>query len=189
RVPLAAAWLRSITAGCQPMAPAKTIESPMNTQLVTIITGGGGGNGKNVALRMAKETTVLLVGRTQASLESVCQEIRTAGGVADFVTGDVSDPEVATKAVEKAEAKGWTIRTLVCNAGIGKGGPATSFDKQTWRNLFDVNVHGAFWFIQACLPTTIGKECGCIAIMSSIAGVKGFKYASAYCATKHRLVG
>src|SRR5262249_24411459 len=78
---------------------------------------------------------------------------------------------------------------LVCNAGIAKGGAATSFDKQTWRHLFDVNVHGAFWFIQACLPAMVEKECGAIAIISSTAGVRGFNYDAAYCATKHALVG
>lgn len=161
----------------------------MNTQLVTIITGGGRGIGKAVALRMARETAVLLVGRTQASLESACEEIRAAGGVADFVAGDISDPDVAQKAVAKAAEKGWTIRNLVCNAGVGKGGPASTFDKQTWRNMFDVNVHGAFWFIQACLPAMVEQKAGSICIVSSIAGVKGYKYQTAYCATKHALVG
>jgi len=161
----------------------------MNTNLASIVTGGGRGIGRSIALRMAKETAVLVVGRTQSDLESVCQEIDKQGGTAELCTGDVSDPATAERAVQQAQVKGWTIRNLVLNAGIAKGGAATSFDKDVWREIFAVNVHGSFYFIQACLPALVEQKAGSICLMSSIAGLKGFKYESAYCASKHALVG
>ncbi len=157
--------------------------------LATIVTGGGRGIGKAIALTMAKTTAVLVVGRTESDLRATVDEIRAAGGSADFVVGDVSNPDTASQAVAKATANGWTVRNLVANAGIAKGGAATTFSKETWREIFDVNVHGTFWFVQACLPSMIAAKSGAICIISSVAGLEGFKYDSAYCASKHALVG
>lgn len=53
-----------------------------NINLATIITGASRGIGRVMALRMAKETSVLAVGRTEAELSSLCEEIRKAGGSA-----------------------------------------------------------------------------------------------------------
>ncbi|MCC7528970.1 MAG: SDR family NAD(P)-dependent oxidoreductase [Candidatus Melainabacteria bacterium] len=63
----------------------------------TIITGGGRGIGWSIAMRMAQETAVLVVGRTEADLKLVCEAISQAGGQADYVIGDVSKPATARK--------------------------------------------------------------------------------------------
>ena len=161
----------------------------MNLKQVTIVTGGGRGIGRAIANRMAQRTAVLVVGRTGADLESVCNEINQHSGSADFVIGDVADESTAAAAIAKINEHGWTIRNLVCNAGIGKGGPIVSFDSATWRQMFQVNVDGAFFFIKACLPTLIEKKGGSISIISSISGLKGHKNDGAYSATKFALVG
>lgn len=161
----------------------------MTTKLATIVTGGGRGIGRAIAKRMASLTPVLVVGRTQSDLESVCTEITAGGGVADFFVGDVSDPATATAAVAQLAAKGLSVGNLVCNAGIGTSGAAHTMDQKAWKDMFAVNVDGAMWFIQACLPQMIERKSGSICVISSVAGVKGFKYQTAYCATKHALVG
>ncbi len=160
-----------------------------NINLVTIITGASRGIGRVMALRMAKETSVLAVGRTEAELSSLCEEIRKAGGSADYVVGDVADPATADATMAKALANKWTVQNLVCNAGIGKGGVSHSFDKDLWKEIFAVNVNGTFWFTQACLPGMVERKSGNICIISSTAGLKGMKYDAAYCASKHALVG
>ena len=155
----------------------------------TIITGGGRGIGRAIALRMARETNVILVGRTEADLVSACRGIEEAGGHADYVVGDVTDPATAAAATEQVRKSGWIIRNLVCNAGIGKSGPLESFDAGTWKNIMDVNVNGSFHFIKACLPSMLEEKKGTVCLISSIAGLKGYANVAAYAASKHALVG
>ncbi len=155
---------------------------------VSVITGGGRGIGRAVALRMALETAVIVVGRIEADLLSACAEIAAAGGQAVHVVGDVRDRETAQRAVALARAKGWTVRNLVCNAGIGKSGPFETFDPTLWQEILDVNLNGAFHFCQACLPEMLADG-GTICLMSSIAGLKGYAHDAAYDASKHALVG
>ncbi len=160
---------------------------------VSIITGGGRGIGRAISLRLAKDTNVIVVGRTKEDLVSICKEITLLRqgfeGRAVYIVGDITDPKTADKAVALAEKKKWQIVNLVCNAGIGKSGKTETFDKKLWRDMFDVNVHGAFYFVQACLPTMLKNKKGTICLMSSIAGVKGYSYIAGYTATKHALVG
>jgi NAD(P)-dependent dehydrogenase (short-subunit alcohol dehydrogenase family)/NH3-dependent NAD+ synthetase len=163
--------------------------SKQNPQTVTIVTGGGRGIGRAIALRMARETAVIVVGRTADDLASTCSEIRSLGGDAAYLVGDVADATTAAAAVALARERGWSIANLVCNAGIAKGGPLVNFSSETWRAMFDVNVHGTFHFIQACLPEMIERKQGAISIISSTLGLKGAKNDTAYSATKFALVG
>jgi NAD(P)-dependent dehydrogenase (short-subunit alcohol dehydrogenase family) len=101
----------------------------------------------------------------------------------------VAEAQTAARAVEVARARGWAVRNLVCNAGIGKGGPTAEFEPEQWRRIFDVNVHGSFYFVQACLPAMLQRGGGTVCLMSSLAGVKGLAFDAAYSASKHALVG
>lgn len=161
----------------------------MNTEKVTVITGGGRGIGRAIALRMSKLTSVLIVGRTATDLEDVCAEIKLRGGNADYCVGDVSQLSTAQLARAKVQEHGWTVRNLVCNAGIAKGGPIGSFAPEVWLNMFETNVHGTFYFVQTFLPEMIAAKEGAISIISSTAGLKGQKNDAAYSATKFALVG
>ncbi|MBS2010009.1 MAG: SDR family NAD(P)-dependent oxidoreductase [Cyanobacteria bacterium SZAS TMP-1] len=161
----------------------------MQKNLVTIVTGGGRGIGRAIALRMSALTSVIVVGRTEADLLAVCAEIQALGGQAAHCVGDVADPGTAQATIDLAASHGWTIRNLVCNAGIGKGGPLHTFSPEMWQKMFHVNVHGTFHFIRACLPAMIEQKNGSISIISSTAGLKGHKNDAAYSATKFALVG
>jgi len=132
---------------------------------------------------------VVVVARTDEDLTAVGQEIQTGGGLSAACKGDVADAATAAQAVRLADERGWWINHLVCNAGIGKSGPTESFDPNSWRRIFDVNVHGAFAFIQACVPAMLTRSTGTISIISSIAGLRGVPYDVAYSASKHALVG
>ena len=156
---------------------------------ISLVTGGGRGIGRAIAVRLARETPVLVVGRAQAALETVCGAITQVGGTAAFCSGDVSDPATAERAVHLVRERGWVVRNLICNAGIGGGGRTETFDPEKWRTVFAVNVHGSFYFVQACLPGMLEQRRGTICLMSSILGVKGHKYQAAYTASKHALVG
>lgn len=161
----------------------------MTANAVSIVTGGGRGIGRAITLRLAQEGAVVVVGRTEADLLSICDQVRTAGGAAELVVGNVADPNTATRAVQAALAGGRAIQNLVLNAGIGKGGPSHEFDLDIWRQIMDVNVNGSFYFAQACLPHMVERQSGTICIISSILGLRGRKYDTAYTTSKHALVG
>jgi NAD(P)-dependent dehydrogenase (short-subunit alcohol dehydrogenase family) len=162
---------------------------PSMTNHAAIVTGGGRGIGRTITLRLARQYPVVAVGRNQADLESVCAEVRSSGGMAVPCPGDVADPRTADAAVGVVREQGWQLRHVVCNAGIGKGGSAHELRLEDWHEVFAVNVHGSFYFVRACLPSLIEQKAGTIVLMSSTAGVKGYKNNAAYTASKHALVG
>lgn len=161
----------------------------MGQEPVTIIVGGGKGLGRIIAMRMARETSILVVGRDAEELNLTCSFINEEGGQADFCVDDATDPECATRVVTHAYNAGQVVRNLIYNAGFAKSGRVTELHPATWQQMFDVNVNGAFHFVQACLPDMIDSQMGSISFISSTAGVKGFKYDSAYCATKFAVNG
>src|SRR5687767_9296188 len=110
----------------------------------SLITGGGRGIGRAIALRLARSRPVVVVGRGRESLDDLAREIEAVGSQCLVCAGDVADRATAQLAVAAARERGWWIEHLVCNAGVGKGGPTETFDPETWRNVFDVNVHGTF---------------------------------------------
>jgi NAD(P)-dependent dehydrogenase (short-subunit alcohol dehydrogenase family) len=154
-----------------------------------VITGGGRGIGRAITLRLARESPVVVVGRTAADLDAACAEALHAGGQAVPCVGDIADPATAAAAVGLARSRGWAVRHLVCNAGMGKSGPTAEFDPDLWRRIFEVNVHGTFYLVRACLPDLLAQGAGAVTIVSSLAGVTGVAYDAAYSASKHALVG
>lgn len=162
----------------------------MNTkQDTTIVTGGGQGIGRAIARRMAEDSNVLVVGLDQEKLKSVCLDLHNLGLNADFVAGDVADENTAERVASHLKQNNWSVKNLICNAGIGKSGAVDSYGSEMWRRVFDVNVHGAFYFVKKFLPGMLERKSGNIILMSSTAGLRGFKYVAAYTASKHALVG
>ncbi len=161
----------------------------MGTTDCTIVTGASRGIGRAIALRMAKEGPVIVVGRTHFTLHQVMSEIWNAGGRSSISLGDVSDPAVAKEAVRVAALHGWRVRNLVCNAGVGKSCSIETLEPEAWSHIIDVNVTGAFHFIQACLPTMLADKTGNVVLMSSVSGLKGASHNAPYSASKHALIG
>jgi NAD(P)-dependent dehydrogenase (short-subunit alcohol dehydrogenase family) len=155
----------------------------------SIVTGGGRGIGRAIARRLSNVGPVVVVGRTADDLDAIAAEIQAGGGAVAPCVGDVASPDTARSALAIAHARGWFVRNLICNAGIGKGGPTAEFDPEQWRRIFDVNVHGSFYFVQACVPGMVARGEGTLCFMSSTAGVKGVAFDAAYTASKHALVG
>jgi NAD(P)-dependent dehydrogenase (short-subunit alcohol dehydrogenase family) len=132
---------------------------------------------------------VVVVGRTFADLDAACAEAQHAGGQAVPCVGDVANPATAAAAVGLVRSRGWAVGHLVCNAGMGKSGPTAEFDPELWRRIFEVNVHGAFHMVRACLADMLARDVGVVTIVSSLAGVTGVAYDAAYSASKRALVG
>jgi NAD(P)-dependent dehydrogenase (short-subunit alcohol dehydrogenase family) len=151
-----------------------------------IVTGGGRGFGKSIALRFAAEgASVTTTARTQTELAQTVKEIEAAGGRALGVCGDVTRPEDVALAVSAAEEKFGPVTILVNNAGIpGPFAPLFAVDPGEWWYAQEVHVRAPFLFIRSLLPTMMERRAGCIIIISAIASYRADHSMSAYCLGK-----
>ncbi len=158
---------------------------------VAIITGGGSGIGKAIAITYARKGARMVVAsRTKTDLETTQREIAkiTSLGVEIFTT-DVSHPESVTGLVEFTLKKFGTIDILVNCAGVyGPIGLITDVDTKKWLETININLYGTFLCIQAVLPTMIKNKKGKIVNLSGGGAVTPFPRFSAYSASKAAVV-
>lgn len=153
---------------------------------VVMLTGGGRGIGKRLALGFATEGAgVALVARSKVELDLAQLEIQHAGGSALRIRADVrSFPEMQS-AVERALAHFGQLDILVCGAGVqGPIGPLHEADPEQWAAAIYVNLIGVFNSCRAILPHMIGRRSGKIIAMGGDGTMRARPYFSAYAATK-----
>ena len=157
---------------------------------VALVTGGGRGIGRACALALAGRGAALAVcARTRGEIDAVAAEIVAAGGRATSVALDVTDAEsVAEATAEVAETLG-PIDVLVNNAGIAPSAPFEKIDDAMWAATLGVNLTGTFLCTRAVLGGMLARGFGRVVNIASIAGKVGFPYVSAYCASKHGVIG
>jgi len=159
---------------------------------VALITGGGRGIGRAIALAFAREgASVAVAARTRAQVESVANEIASACGVQTLaIECDVADVESVHRAFESAREKfGRGPDILVNNAGIVETAPFMKTDEAMWQRHLAVNLTGTFHWTRAALPAMLERGWGRIINVASIAGKTGAPYISAYAASKHGVLG
>ena len=155
-----------------------------------IITGGGRGIGRAIALRFADEgAQVLLAARTASELEAVAEEIRAAGGKAATVAADVTQAAgcdlIYRRAVEEFEQ----VDILVNNAGIfGPVAAAQNITAEEWDAVMAANLRGAFLMSRLVIPGMLERARGAILNISSVAAKLAFGYNAPYAASKAGLV-
>jgi NAD(P)-dependent dehydrogenase (short-subunit alcohol dehydrogenase family) len=157
---------------------------------VALVTGGGRGIGRAVALALAREGAhVGVTARTAGEIEAVAAEVRHLGGRAIAWPGDVTDrPQVDAAVRAIAEALG-PIQVLVNNAGMAVSAKLVDTDDALWERHLRVNLTGAFYMSRAVLPGMLAARFGRIINIASIAARQGFPYVAAYAASKHGLLG
>ena len=150
-----------------------------------LITGGGRGIGREIALALVRAgATVTVLGRDRARLDDAI-----AAGAAHFAgVADVADQVAISAAIAEAAAR-QPIDILIANAGIAETAPFAKSDIALFRRMMDVNFMGVVHAIQAALPSMKGRPYGRIVAVASTAGLKGYAYVSAYSAAKHAVVG
>ncbi len=149
-----------------------------------VITGGGSGIGRAVALRFAEEGARAVVVADISGAEEVAADI--PGGMA--VKTDVSrEPEIAAL-VERAVQANGPIDLFFSNAGIGGplGGPEG--DNAEWQRTWEINVMAHVWAARAVLPDMVQRGEGYLLSTASAAGLLTQVSALAYSATKHAAV-
>ncbi|MGD8632780.1 MAG: SDR family NAD(P)-dependent oxidoreductase [Anaerolineales bacterium] len=157
---------------------------------VAIITGGGRGIGKAVALGFAEEgCKVVIAARTQSEIKAVETEIKAGGGQALAHVTDVSDEEAVKDLVTTTLDHFGAIDILVNNAGIGNIRPVYGIPKKSFESVLAVNLIGTFLCTKHVWKPMKSNHGGSIINISSIGGLQGFPYLSAYCASKWGQIG
>jgi NAD(P)-dependent dehydrogenase (short-subunit alcohol dehydrogenase family) len=128
---------------------------------------------------------VTVFGRTESALEDAV----AAGAAAYYTTVDVTDEAEMASATERATARGGPVDIMVANAVVADSALFVGSSSELFRRMFDVNVMGVVHSARAVLSGMIRRRHGRIVVISSIAGLKGYAYISAYCASKHATVG
>ncbi|MCE9636050.1 MAG: SDR family oxidoreductase [Planctomycetes bacterium] len=155
-----------------------------------LVTGGGSGIGRAVALRLAQDGhTVAVCGRSRAKLDAVAGEIAAAGGHAVAVILDVTDAVSVRAAVGRVRAAIGDPLLVVNNAGIAESRKFADITCDDWDATMAVNVTGPFLVTQACLPAMLAAGFGRVVNVGSTAAVQGFPYVAHYVASKHALLG
>jgi NAD(P)-dependent dehydrogenase (short-subunit alcohol dehydrogenase family) len=155
-----------------------------------IVTGGGSGIGRAVALLLAENGASVLVNDMNGDhAEAVVDEIRKAGGDAEASVGDVTDASWIEASIHAANALA-PLRIAVNNAGIGgAAAPIGDYPIDSWDKVLDVNLSSIFRGMRAQLPAIVENGGGSIVNISSILGSVGFANSAAYVSAKHGLVG
>ena len=158
---------------------------------VALVTGGGRGIGRAVALRFAQEGAhVAVAGRTASSLEEVACEVQKLGGQALALPCDVSDNGAVRSMVRQAEARFGRIDILVNNAAyFSTAYPLHEMPDAEWDQTLRTNLTSAFYVCRAVLPGMLARKEGSIVIMSSIAARGAFPFTTPYSVSKAGLLG
>ncbi len=157
---------------------------------VVLVTGASRGIGRAAALRLAREGARLaLVARREDQLAEVAGLVREAGSEALPLVCDAADPAAIAAAVARCVEVYGRLDALVNNAGAFLEAPITDIALADWNYVLQVNVTAPFLFCQAALPIMQRQRSGRIVNIASTAGTKGYLYQSAYCTSKHALLG
>lgn len=159
---------------------------------VALVTGGGRGIGRAVALRLARDGIAVVVnyrGSADAAAE-VVREIEATGGRAAALGADVSLAPDATSLVKATVDQFGRLDILVNNAGIARDNLAMRLSEEDWDAVLATNLKGAFLCSKAALrPLLKAREAGRIISMSSVVGLLGNAGQVNYAAAKAGLIG
>ncbi|HEX3629250.1 MAG TPA: SDR family oxidoreductase [Candidatus Dormibacteraeota bacterium] len=157
---------------------------------VALVTGGGKGIGRAVALSLAAMgADVAISGRSKPELDDTAQTIRAGGRRAEAIVCDVSERgQVDAMFARLKESLGDPL-ILVNNAGIAASARLTQTTDEMWELMMRVNATAAFWCMKAVVPAMLEARWGRIVNIASIAARAGAAYITAYAASKHALLG
>ncbi len=166
---------------------------------VALVTGAGGGIGRDFALAMAAAGAKVVVndigtsvkgeGRDAGPAQTVADEIRAAGGAAVASTDSVSEWESANRIVQRALDAFGRIDVVVNNAGILRDRFFFNMSVEEWRAVIDVHLNGSFYVSRAAAPHFKSQESGCYVHMTSTSGLVGNLGQANYSAAKLGIVG
>lgn len=152
-----------------------------------LITGGGRGIGREIALTFARQgARIAVAARTSEQVEQVAREI---GNGAIALVCDVSDSESVTRMFSDMRERLGEADILVNNAGIAESATIVNTTDELWHRHISINLSGTFYCTRAALPAMLKKGWGRVINVASIAAKTGAPYVAAYTASKHGVLG
>jgi NAD(P)-dependent dehydrogenase (short-subunit alcohol dehydrogenase family) len=161
------------------------------TGKVAVITGGGRGIGRAIALKFAAEgAAVVAAARTKSEIEGVAREIRNSGGRAAAVPADVADEKQCEDLIHEAKSQFGKVDLLVNNAGeYGPVKPVEEITPVEWDRVIAVHLRGAYLLTRLVLPEMYARGSGVILNISSLSAKSAFGWGSPYAAAKAGMLG
>ena len=158
---------------------------------IALVTGGSRGIGAAICDELAAAGAVVAVNyaRNADAAAAVCERIAAAGGPGHAVQGDIGSAAGAAALVEHVESEVGPIAALVNNAGITRDDLIMRLSEESWREVIDTNLGGAFFTCRAVARPMMKRRAGAIVNMSSIVGVRGNAGQTNYAASKAGLLG
>jgi NAD(P)-dependent dehydrogenase (short-subunit alcohol dehydrogenase family) len=158
---------------------------------VVIVTGGGSGIGRSIALLTAAAGAKVLVQDIKPErVAAVVDEIAATGGEARAAVADIRDEQAVGRFVADVMAEWVRIDALYNNAGvIDSMELPTATSTEQWNRIIGVNLTGQFFVARAVLPHMIAAGGGAIINTSSPAGLRGGAASISYTVSKHGLIG
>jgi len=159
------------------------------TDRAAIVTGGGRGIGRAIALRLAEAGASLVINDIDKSAEAVAREIEAIGKQSQAVMADVSLASDVAKLVEATTITYGRIDILVNNAGINRDQLLIRMTDEDWEKVIDIDLKSVFLCTRAVLRPMIKQHWGRIISISSIVGLMGNAGQANYASAKAGIIG
>lgn len=158
-----------------------------------LVTGGGTGMGRAIALSLARQGAGVIVNYSKSAAEAAhtCEDVAALGVPAMTVQADVSNDGQVAAMVAQVEKKFGRLDILINNAGFTRfvdNADLYSLDEQDWERTFHVNVNGTFYCCRAAAPLMKKNGWGRIVNIASVAGFSGRGSSIAYAASKAAVI-
>ena len=164
-------------------------DRPLLEGKIALITGGGRGIGKSIALAFAREgADIAITARTDAQIQKVAEEIRSLGRTCITVAADISKDNDVERCFQHALGEFGRVDILVNNAGIAIDGPFIEMKMDDWDRTLNVNLRGAVLCTMVALSDMLKRGEGTIINIASGAGLRGLPGNAAYSASKGGMI-
>ena len=158
---------------------------------VAVVTGGGRGIGRAVAVRLANEGANVAISyrSNDAAAEEVAEEVRAAGAQCEIFKGDVASPEDVDALFKSAGEALGPVEILVNNAGLTRDNLMMRMKESEFDEVLRTNLKGTYLCTRAALRPMIRARWGRIVNVSSVVGLVGNAGQANYAASKAGIIG
>ncbi|MER9370669.1 SDR family oxidoreductase [Mesorhizobium sp. M0518] len=167
----------------------KRIANMTPSNAVVIVTGATSGIGEAVTQAFAATgASLVLVGRDSERGQRALEAVQKLNCQAELMLGDVADSAFADQVVNSSVERFGKVSVLVNSAGIIRRRSAPNTTDDDWRQTFETNVNGVFYFSRATVKSMLRTGGGSIVNIASNVGLVGSPGLAAYCASKGAVV-